>query len=320
MMRYHILVNPNARGRRGYRVFQAIEPELKRRGIDYQLVYSKSSEHVSRVIRKLTAHPGIRLIVIGGDGTLSRAIDSISDVENVRVGYIPAGSGNDFWRSLKIPSDPLALLDIILQDNTVRTLDVGTLTFLSHTEPEEALSDMAFADTKRFIVSCGIGFDAAVCAGVAREGTGKRLLTKMRLAKLSYIAVALNLIFKNKNIAMEFTTDNGKTVHLNRAMFLAAMNTRYEGGGFMFAPDADPADGKLDLCVVGDVSTARFLRSFPLAYKGKHFGLKGVDHDRTSSVEVKTEEAMWVHTDGDVSVLSDHIRITCEQRKLRMLN
>ena len=318
-MTYHILVNPNARSKRGVRVYKTVEALLKARGVSFRTVFSKSSEHISQVIAKLTERPGIRLIVIGGDGTLNRVVDSITDFDNVRVGYIPAGSGNDFWRSLRVAFDPPVLLDTILRDKTVRTLDVGTLTFLNHTLPESASSYDAFRETRRFCVSAGIGFDAAVCAGVATDSRGKRLLAKLSLAKLSYIAVALKLIFGNKNISMDFTTDDGKTVHLNHVLFLAAMNTHYEGGGFMFAPDADPSDGRLDLCVVGDISTARFLRSFPLAYKGKHFTLDGVDHVLTSEVEVRTEAPMWVHTDGEVSVLSDHIRIRCEKEKLRML-
>ena len=318
-MIYHILVNPNARRGQGRRVFREIEPVLKQSGVDYQVVFSKSSGHIAQVTGKLTSHKDIRLIVIGGDGTLNGVVDSIADFGNVRLGYIPAGSGNDFWRSLQIPSEPVTLLRTILRDEIVRALDIGTLTYLSRMAPADKDDDKPVPETTRFCVSAGIGFDAAVCEGVSRDGAGKRILTRMGLAKLSYIFVALKLIAGNKNIAMDFRTDDGEPIHLDRAMFLAAMNTRYEGGGFLFAPDADTADGLLDLCVVGDVSVPRFLRSFPLAYRGKHFALKGVDHYLASEVEIKTAEPMWVHTDGEVRVKSDHILITCGKRKLRML-
>ena len=44
------------------------------------------------------------LVVIGGDGTLHQVVSSPSRIrKNIPLGYIPAGSGNDFARGMRLP-------------------------------------------------------------------------------------------------------------------------------------------------------------------------------------------------------------------------
>lgn len=337
--KYHILVNPAARSGTGIRVWKQVEAALKERQTDYELVLSKSGAHITDVIAKLTAREDIRLIVIGGDGTLNRVVDAITDFSHVRLGYIPAGSGNDFARDLALSADPLVLLDTVLQDRIVRRMDVGTLTYVqdaagtpsvSHmkrmrdagiiTENEDAPSALKkIAATHRFVVSSDIGFGAAVCEGVDRSVL-KRILGRVGLASLSYLFIALKIIFGTKQPASTITLDDDKTIRLGRTMMAAAMLHRYEGGGFMFAPDADPSDGCFDLCIAGNITPLKFIAALPRAMKGTHFSLDGIDHYRVKKMEVRTDAPMWLHTDGEVMRTADHVIFTCEKELLAMLN
>ena len=367
--RYHILINPSAKGGRGLVLWKKIEAYLKEKNIRYEVIFTKSSEHLRLVVEKLCEHKDSRLIVLGGDGTLNQVVTSITDFDALRVGYIPTGSGNVFARDLGLSSDPIETLDIILRDETVHVFDVGTLEYLapvsegsekksaddsmappsSVVAPEtadvasesdsvkagsEEISDNredvtlpltlhdkapAFTQTRRFVVSSGIGFDAAVCEGVAKS-KAKRILGKLGLAKLVYLFIALKLILSNKNNPCSIIMDDNETLTVNKILFTAAFIHTYEGGGFPFAPDADASDGLFDICAAGDISNLTFLTNgLPLAMKGRHYELEKVHHYLCKKLEIITDKPLFVHTDGEVLAQSNHIVMRCEEKKLKML-
>lgn len=376
--RYHILINPSAKGGRGLVLWKKIEAYLKEKNIRYEVIFTKSSEHLRLVVEKLCEHKDSRLIVLGGDGTLNQVVTSITDFDALRVGYIPTGSGNDFARDLGLSSDPIDTLDIILRDETVHVFDVGTLEYVAQvtsksdptvpsaddanrdasanvasnsvtdnaqqnadkepadkgfatvnktlsTRPEETIpltlhdKAPAFTQTRRFVVSSGIGFDAAVCEGVATS-KAKRILGKLGLAKLVYLFIALKLILSNKNNPCSIIMDDNETLTVNKILFTAAFIHTYEGGGFPFAPDADASDGLFDICAAGDISNLTFLTNgLPLAMKGRHYELEKVHHYLCKKLEIITDKPLFVHTDGEVLAQSNHIVMRCEEKKLKML-
>ena len=59
---------------------------------------------------------------MGGDGTLHEVINGFSNFDNVNLGLIPCGTGNDFASALKLPKDPVKALDLIL-DGTPKYTD-----------------------------------------------------------------------------------------------------------------------------------------------------------------------------------------------------
>ena len=101
---------------------------------------------------------------------------------------------------------------------------------------------------------------------------------------------------------------------------MAIMVHSYQGGGMMFCPGADYRDGYFDICVGGDISTLKTLTILPRTFKGKHVGYKGVNIYRAKNVRIKTEVPLWVHTDGEVSVQSNDIELTCRKQIINILN
>ena len=97
------------------------------------------------------------------------------------------------------------------------------------------------------------------------------------------------------------------------------MNTAYEGGGFKFGPDADPADSLLDLCIADHLSQFDFFRIFPYAYSGSHVKFKGVEGRKTKKAEIETDTPVWVHTDGEIEYMSSHIRLELLDTKLKLM-
>ena len=112
---YHIIVNKKSRSGRGEKLWPVIEGELERRRTEFRVYPTKYHGSARETAARLTAkgvwNPDDVLLVIGGDGTANEAVDGITSLSDVKFGYIPTGSGNDFARGAGIPSDPLQALD-----------------------------------------------------------------------------------------------------------------------------------------------------------------------------------------------------------------
>ena len=145
-------------------------------------------------------------------------------------------------------------------------------------------------------------------------------MNRLKLGKLTYLGIALKQLIAAKPISCELSLDGGAPIYVNRFLFIASMIRRYEGGGFKFCPDADAEDGLLDLCFVGNLPKLLILIALPTAFFGKHYLFPHITHYRASRVEIKTSAPLWVHTDGVVHLKSDHIYLSCEKQKLRLLN
>ena len=139
---YHIIINPASRSGRGAKIWsEQIEPALKKSDAVYQTYFSQKAGEVKHLAAQITAKykddPDLKLIVLGGDGTVNEALQGIADPSKVILGYIPTGSSNDLARDLGIPKEPKAALDLILRNAAPRVMDLGRLTYLDEDQPED---------------------------------------------------------------------------------------------------------------------------------------------------------------------------------------
>ena len=209
-MEYTFIVNPKSKSGRGGLIWNQVEPELKKRRIQYQVRFTKYEKEATKITSELTKdEKEYTIIVLGGDGTMDEVINGIRDCSKVTLGYIPTGSGNDFTRALKLPTDPKEALNNILNSRKRVLMDVGVM----------SCKEM----THRFAVSSGIGFDAAVCHQVAVSKL-KVMLNKVKLGQLSYLAVALRRLFRDAHTRACVCLDGGETKSFENTYFVAVMN------------------------------------------------------------------------------------------------
>lgn len=121
---------------------------------------------------------------VGGDGTMNEVLDGASFHGPLNLGYIPAGTGNDLWRSLHMPASPVRCLKRQLHPRHFSVIDYGVLSY-GKGEPFH----------RRFLVSAGIGFDAAVCQA-ARDSRLRSRLGHMGFRRLSYLLLGISQFFK----------------------------------------------------------------------------------------------------------------------------
>lgn len=306
---YDIIINPASRSGRGRKLWESIiRPCLEKEGAAYTPHFSGERGHATQIARELTmelsADARVNLIILGGDGTFNEVLQGIQDFSKVTIGYIPTGSSNDFARDVRISRNPAEALHRILHTGKVVPMDIGSVTF-----PDSSVH--------YFAVSCGIGFDAAVCEETNRSRM-KEALNRIGLGKLTYLGIALKQLFAARQVCCELSV-NERQVTIPKFLFTACMLHRYEGGGFMFAPNADAQDGILDLCAVGSIPKLLILIALPTAFFGKHYMFRGIDAYQTDLVHIRTTAPLWIHTDGEVSKYSDDILVKCHKRAMNII-
>ena len=174
---YYFIVNPGSRSGNGRHVWKEVEEILETEDVEYRVFFTSSRCHATRLAREITARDErITLAAVGGDGTVSEVLSGIQDFSKVTFAYIPTGSSNDFARSLGLPSDTAAAVQNLLHPSYFRRIDLG----------KARLGEQALY----FAVSCGCGYDAAICHA-AFYSSVKKLLNRLRLGKLTYIATGI---------------------------------------------------------------------------------------------------------------------------------
>lgn len=307
---YHVIINPASRSGRGLKIWKSqIEPALKNEQISYQSYLSEKSGDLLKIAENLSTHTEddglLRVIVLGGDGTVNEVLQGISDPSRLLLGYIPTGSSNDLARDLGIPKDPLKALYLILHTVTPTPMDLGCVTCGS-------------GERRFFLVSCGLGYDAAICEETNRSHL-KNLLNRLGLGKLTYVGIALKQLFATRKTSCRLILDHGTSVTIDKMLFTCCMLHRYEGGGFMFAPDADAHDGMLNLCTVGDIPKLLILTALPTALYGKHYMFRGITPYRANNIVLESDKDLWVHTDGEVTRKERRITVSCKKDGFYML-
>ena len=306
---YYIIINPASRSGKGQKLWEKIvKPYLSKEKIEYTSYFSDKPGEVATLTAQLTkgatAKQPIHLIILGGDGTFNEAVQGIHDFSAVILGYIPTGSSNDLARDLLIPRKPALAVQQAFHSANIHKMDVGCVTF-----PD--------GSSRRFTVSCGMGFDAAVCEEVNRSRF-KVALNKIGLGKLAYLSIAVKQLLSAKGVTCELTLD-GKSTIKKKLLFVATMIHRYEGGGFLFGPDAIDHDGIFDICSVRNVLPKwLILLALPTAFWGKHYIFPGIDPLTAKNIHIKTSRPLWIHTDGEVLRQDDTLTISCMKQVLQL--
>ena len=278
---YYFIVNPNSRCGRGRNIWKKVERMLKASYTEYQAFFTEKPGDARRFARELTE--GCRdssvIIGVGGDGTVNEILDGLSFCGSITLGYIPAGSGNDLARSLKLPKNPVRCLKKILHPKYYKLMDYGVLSYgegeISH---------------RRFMVSAGIGMDAAVCHSI--------LYSKSK-----------GLLHLNGVQKIEFSNAYFVSVHIHP----------YEGGGFKFAPDASFEDGQLCVCVMSNRKKRKLIPVLLRSLMGRKSLHRGIRYYSCEEVTIHMDRPMAVHVDGESCFCQNDVQLRCIGRKLRMI-
>jgi len=306
---YYFIVNPNSCRGRGRNIWKKVESVLKACNAEYQAFLTEKPGDARRFARELTE--GCRessvIIGVGGDGTVNEILDGISFCGSITMGYIPAGSGNDLARSLRLPKNPIRCLKKILHPKYYKLMDYGVLSY-----GDEEISH------RRFLVSAGIGMDAAVCHSILYSKS-KGLFHKLRLGRLTYLMVGIRQLILAKPSKGYILLNGVQKIEFSNAYFISVHIHPYEGGGFKFAPDANFEDGQLSVCVMNNRKKRKLIPVLLRSLMGRKSLNKGFRYYSCEEVTIHMDRPMAVHVDGESCFCQNDVQLRCIGRKLRMI-
>lgn len=306
---YYFIINPHARSGNGYRVWNKIEKLLTMESIEYRAFLTERAGHAAEYAEQLTRsckEPRL-IVIIGGDGTVNEVLDGLCFCGTITLGYIPAGSGNDLARSLKLPKSPRKCLKKILHPKYFKLLDYGVLTY-----GDEIVKH------RRFAVSAGVGLDAAVAHNLLYSRT-RMAFNRAHAAKLAYVMTGIKQLMKAKPTKGYVILDGAKKVEFNYIFFIAVQIHPSEGGCFRFAPGADYGDGRLEVCVASHPSRLQMVSVLMRAMMPRLVKNKGIRIYSCREVLIHTDRPMAVHVDGESCQCQNEVEIRCIERKVRMI-
>lgn len=273
-----MIVNPAASGGRAGRQWPESSRMLRSIGLDHTVVFTEGPSMTRELALSASAEGLGGLVVFGGDGTLSTAASAVSCLPSPPVlAQIPAGSGNDWIRSLGIPQG-IREAALLIKRGVTGVVDSGLFRGCGR----EAL----------FMNSAGIGFDALV---LRRTLSLRRLVP---LGKSGYLlSLAASALFPPVWRASIAT--GADTLHDGSYFTLTIGVGRYSGGGMSLSPTAVPDDGLLDAVWILPVGFPTILKNLPRVFDGTLMELAQARSRRASSFSVEPSGELLLELDGE---------------------
>jgi len=234
------IINPVAGRGRAIRVWEQVKHKLAESCSTLAWEFSQGQGDATAIARGAVSQGYELVVVFGGDGTLHEVVNGLAG-SAASLAVIPAGTGNDFARSLGISKDPQQAMQV-LTGGKMKYLDLGRF------------------DGRYFLNMAGLGFDA----DVAHRINGKRLLK----GQLAYLIAVLQTLAAYDSYQLEIIIDGQSFTE--EAIMVSVGNGQFVGGGFRLLPQASMEDGFLDVMVVKRTSRADIIRTLPSLYRGTH--------------------------------------------------
>ncbi|MBR4017778.1 MAG: diacylglycerol kinase family lipid kinase [Oscillospiraceae bacterium] len=172
------ILNPMAGTKKANKVLADILAVFNRAGYRVQTYVTAGPQDAISAVKAFA--PGMDAVVCcGGDGTLNETLTGMLDAGLIiPIGYIPAGSTNDFANSLGLPSDPLTAARLIAE-GTPQQLDVGKFgdRYFSYVASFGAFTRASYATSQN--IKNALGHTAYLLGGIQELSQIRK--TKVRL-------------------------------------------------------------------------------------------------------------------------------------------
>ncbi|MDR0842184.1 MAG: diacylglycerol kinase family lipid kinase [Acidobacteriota bacterium] len=281
-MKMVVIANPVAGRGRPFRKLQAHVRSWNHPDWNVELLPTQAPGHAGVLARGLLARPPDILAVCGGDGTVNEVVSVLPPKPPFPLAVLPGGTANVLARELGLPLDPVRALDVALAGK-VRLVDVGEM---------QAKEDRRFA----FVFVAGIGFDAWA-VHLARPSI------KAKIGIAAYALAVAECLASYRFPRFEVVA-NGR---IYAAISCLVCNARSYGGGLSFCPDADMADGFLDVLVIknegnaGVVCRARLLGLLLSAWISPGRTPTWIERLRARELRVEGPPSVLIETDGELA-------------------
>ena len=289
------LVNPAASQGAAARLWPRLLPLLQHQFPDLTVRITQAPGDAERWAGEWSSeHPEHPVFAVGGDGTVHEVVNGLlGGSRSVRLGIIPAGTGNDVARNTGIPSDPAAAVERLSRGRPI-SVDAARLRFHTPT---------GLPRSRFFINSTSVGVSPRANRIAA---TVRRILPGRICYALGGI---LALVAEG---AGDYTvTSAGRSLHSGPALNITLANGASFGGGMRISPASSVSDGVLDQVVIGAIGRLRAILALSRLYAGTHVRMGGISVTpvRETVHILRTDAAMLIEADGEEFEASNELSV-----------
>ena len=276
-MKYVFIINP-ASGKTDYdKIKQNIMKTLENE--NYEIYETKAPKEATEIASRFKNEENTIVYSVGGDGTLNEVVNGIAEGK-CKLGIIPTGSGNDFYRTLK------------------------------EAQTENVRLDLGKVNGRYFINIASVGMDAETC------NNANKIKSKIKLHSSYYLALIHTfLTFKSKSLKLKID----KNVYAGDYIIAAICNGKYYGGGFKIAPVASFDDNQFDIYLVSKASKFKLIKILLALLKSEHEKYKEARKYTGKNITITSENNLIVNIYGEITI-SKNIEIEMMEDALIIYN
>jgi YegS/Rv2252/BmrU family lipid kinase len=280
-----LIENPHSGGGKHWEAAPFLET-LRQTQTEVRHEKPESPEECVQLIEETEADA---VAVAGGDGTLNPLLPTLI-ARQLPLLVLPAGTANDFARSLEMPETPEELAGLV-SGGEITAVDVG------------------YANGKPFLNAASIGM----------TNTISRLQTKERKGRLGVLSYAVSAIEAGRT-ARSFVAsfEGGKARENMRCIQLLVGNGRFYGGGMTVHADATLTDGLLHLYAAVPRSMFGMAALLPFLRFGRADLAPEVLCDEGTEIAITTVPPRHVFADGE-ELTQTPVRFRVARRALKVI-
>lgn len=271
-MKHLFIINPVAGKGNAGKFIDQIEKYFKNKEDTYIIEKTKGQGHATIITKEYVNHDLWRVYSVGGDGTLNEVLNGLAGSSS-SLGVIPAGSGNDYFRSLDTNNDESLLARTI--EGSIKKCSLGLV------------------NKRYFLNVASAGIDAEVVHN-ARKFKKLPFLN----GQGAYILGIFYTVFNYRSFKSKISFNN--QTHHKSTLLMAVANGKYYGGGMKIAPRADIYSKEFEIYHIDDAKPLRILNLFPTLIRGAHDTLREVQSYQSNKISLYSKEGFMLNVDGEI--------------------
>jgi YegS/Rv2252/BmrU family lipid kinase len=285
-----------------------IEQQLHQMRIVFRTLKTTAPGDARSIVKKYISEHGCRKVMVaGGDGTLNEVVNGIFDCEpeikstDVALACIPLGNGNDWAKTIDIPTDI---------EKAVKTIKLGTY-FYQDVGVLHYTNELGSEEKRIFINVAGIGLEALVVKSVQK-------LKRKGKSNVNYQWHLLKQLGSYKGISARVFL-NGELWHEGPLFNLSFGICRYNGNGMIPHPEALPDDGLIDSALIKPISALTVLKYKSELYDGSYINRPFVNHKTGTNFAIESEKTFGLEADGEY-LGTGPVKLTIRHHALKILS
>lgn len=280
-----LVVNPIAGDTEKDVIIATVEKEVKKRKLNFE-IYKTTGENDEKAIKEIIKkHKISRVIVAGGDGTISFVAKCILGTE-ICLGIIPAGSANGMAVNFGLPETLSEQIDVALSDCTLKI-------------------DALFINDNLCLHIADLGINAELIKNY--ENSNIR-------GKLGYFLQSIPTVF-NSESPFHFSIETEEGTVEKSGILLAIANANKFGTGATINPNGRMNDGKFEVLIFKDLD---FIEIFKTIQDKPEMSSDFVHIISTNKAQITTKKDVPFQIDGEFMGETKKVNARVEKEQLLM--